>query len=126
MVVQLIYVALLITTQVEILTEVQWPDVLPQPTQSLPTASLATTLTVLNLLIFFTLITVVGLWQLKHWAWVLLMAQIGVSLGLGLWSYFSGSPQYGAMAIGIITVFYLNQGDVRRAFSRQNPAGVAA
>ncbi len=123
---QLIYVALLITTQVDILVQgdtllqVRWADVLPQPTESL-----VATLAVLNTLILITLITVAGLWQLKHWAWVLLMLQIGVSLGLTMWAYFSGSPQHLAMAIGVITVFYLNQGDVRRAFSQHSPAGKA-
>jgi hypothetical protein len=112
-VLQLIYVALLIMTQLDILVQGQWEDVLRQPMES-HVASLA----VLNALILVTLITVAGLWQLKHWAWVLLMVQIGVSLGLSLWAYFSDSPQYGAMAIGVITVFYLNQSDVRRAFSQ--------
>jgi len=110
-VLQLIYVALLIMTQLDILVQGQWADVLRQAMES-RVASLA----VLNALILVTLITVAGLWQLKHWAWVLLMVQIGVSLGLSLWAYFSDSPQYGAMAIGVITVFYLNQSDVRRAF----------
>jgi len=119
-VLQLIYVALLIVTQMDILVQGQWADVLRQPVES-HVASLA----VLNALILVTLVTVVGLWQLRHWAWVLLMLQIGVSLGLSLWAYFSDSPQYGAMAIGVITVFYLNQSDVRRAFSQRNPAGRA-
>jgi len=119
-VLQLLYVALLITAQVGILTGGDWPDVLPQPTESIAIA-----VAILNVLIFLGLISVTGLWRLKYWAWVLLMMQIGVSLGVALWAYFSGTPQYGSMVIGVAMVFYLNQGDVRRAFSRRRPTGVA-
>ena len=119
-VLQLLYVALLITAQVDILTQGDWPDVLPQPTESVAVA-----VAILNVLIFLGLISVTGLWRLKYWAWVLLMMQIGVSLGVALWAYFSGTPQYGSMVIGVAMVFYLNQGDVRRAFARRRPTGVA-
>ena len=119
-VLQLLYVALLITAQVDILTQGDWPDVLPQPTESVAVA-----VAILNVLILLGLISMPGLWRLKYWAWVLLMLQIGVSLGVALWAYFSGSPQYGSMVIGVAMVFYLNQGDVRRAFSRRRPACVA-
>lgn len=119
-VLQLLYVALLITAQVAILTGGDWSDVLPQPTESVAVA-----VAILNVLILLGLISMPGLWRLKYWAWVLLMLQIGVSLGVAIWAYFSGSPQYGSMVIGVAMVFYLNQRDVRRAFSHRRPAGVA-
>jgi len=119
-VLQLLYVALLIMAQVDIPTQGDWPDVLPQPTESVAVA-----VAILNVLIFLGLISVPGLWRLKYWAWVLLMLQIGVSLGVALWAYFSDTPQYGSMVICVAMVFYLNQGDVRRAFSHRRPAGEA-
>jgi hypothetical protein len=119
MVLQLLYVALLITNQVNILTQGDRSDTLPQ----VPTESVAVAVAILNVLILLGLISVPGLWRLKYWAWVLLMLQIGVSLGVALWAYFSGSPQYGTMVICVAMVFYLNQGDVRRAFSHRRPAG---
>lgn len=57
-----------------------------------------------------------GLWRLKRWAWVLTMIQLGFRMGAGLFVYFTGDAQYFLMFINIITVFYLNQRDVQRAF----------
>lgn len=115
---QLVYAAVLIVGEVDILVLEGWADVSLQTTESH-----VVTLVVLNALIMITVITAAGLWQLKYWAWVLLMLQIGVSLGLALWAYFTGNPQYATMAISVITVFYLNQANVRRVFSQRNPTG---
>ena len=60
-----------------------------------------------------------GLWQLKRWAWFLVMVQLGLSMAGGLWFYTQGSPDYYDMIIDVIAVFYLNQRDVQKAFEQQ-------
>ena len=119
-VLQIVYLALLIAALVEILTQGGASDIIPEPTESLSVA-----VAILSVHILLALVIVPGLWQLRQWAWLLLMLEIGLTLGVALWAYFSGSPQYGGMVIGVAMVFYLNQGDVRKAFSRRRPAGVA-
>ena len=67
-----------------------------------------------------------GLWQLKRWAWFLVMVQLGISMAGGLWLYTQGNPYYSNMVIDVIAVFYLNQREVQQAFEREhNPQGVA-
>lgn len=66
--------------------------------------------------IFFVIITTVGLWLLQRWAWLLIMIQLGVSMGAFLWLYFQGNPLYISMLINVVMVFYLNQHDVQQAF----------
>ena len=60
-----------------------------------------------------------GLWQLKRWAWFLIMIQLGVSMAGGLWLYKQGTPIYSNMIVDVITVFYLNQREVQQAFERK-------
>lgn len=60
-----------------------------------------------------------GLWQLKRWAWFLVMVQLGLSMAGGLWFYTQGTPQYFDMIVDVIAVFYLNQRDVQKAFEQQ-------
>jgi hypothetical protein len=62
------------------------------------------------------LVTAVGLWLLKRWAWVVTMLTTGFGLALGLVRYWQGVPIYGSMAINVLIVLYLNQRAVRRAF----------
>ena len=60
-----------------------------------------------------------GLWQLKRWAWFLVMIQLGLSMAGGLWLYTQGTPYYYDMIVDVIAVFYLNQRDVQQAFEQQ-------
>ncbi len=64
------------------------------------------------------LVLAFGLWYLKRWAWVLYMIQLGISMIVGLQAHFSGQTEsdYVVMAVNVLVVFYLNQGDVQRAF----------
>jgi hypothetical protein len=58
-----------------------------------------------------------GLWMLMRWAWVATMLWAGISMATALASYAAGEPEYILMALGMVTVFYLNQGEVQEAFS---------
>jgi hypothetical protein len=40
-------------------------------------------------------------------------------LAAGLWKYMHATPDYLDMLINVITVFYLNQGEVQAAFERR-------
>ncbi len=62
-------------------------------------------------------IIIVGLWQLRRWAWVLIMVQVGLSMLSDLYGYFYGDYSMLSMLINVIIVFYLNQREVQRAFS---------
>jgi len=62
---------------------------------------------------------IVGLWQLRRWAWVLIMVQVGLSMLSDLYGYFYGDYSFLSMIIDVIIVFYLNQREVQRAFSGQ-------
>jgi hypothetical protein len=63
------------------------------------------------------LVIAAGLWRLKRWAWVSVMLWTGATLATALFSYLRGHPDFPPMMVGIVTVFYLNQGEVQRAFN---------
>jgi hypothetical protein len=62
------------------------------------------------------LVVSVGLFRLKRWAWLLAMTMEGLNLASALLAYQVGRPEYLIMAVGVITVLALNQGEVRQAF----------
>lgn len=57
-----------------------------------------------------------GLLGLKRWAWVLTMFWAGLNLVAALLSYYDGEPNYVAMVLSVIAVYYLNQREVQVAF----------
>jgi uncharacterized membrane protein (DUF2068 family) len=71
------------------------------------------------LYILYSLVVVVGLWQLRRWAWFIIMVQLGLSMALGLGLYFLDNPFYLGMVVNVIMVFYLNQREVQQAFERR-------
>ena len=74
----------------------------------------------------YQLIVIIGLWLLKRWAWFLFMIQLGVSMATQLLLYIQGTPLYIYMFISVVTVFYMNQRDVQKAFERvYQPQGAA-
>ncbi|MBI3964501.1 MAG: hypothetical protein HY329_02615 [Chloroflexi bacterium] len=68
------------------------------------------------LLVPLGILTVIGLWRLRWWAWFATMIWIGVTMAVDLWWYFHGAPRYGSMLLNVVIVFYLNQREVRRPF----------
>lgn len=74
-------------------------------------------------LVILFLLTIYGLLRLRRWAWMLVMIITGLILIYDLWLYFSGRPEYFDMLLNVMTVFYLNFGEVQQAFGqRQEPA----
>jgi uncharacterized membrane protein (DUF2068 family) len=65
---------------------------------------------------FLNVIFAIGLWMLWRWAWVATMLGTGFSLALGLLHYWQGDPNYAAMMVNILIVFYLNLREVQHVF----------
>lgn len=72
------------------------------------------------LYILYLVLVVIGLWQLRRWAWFLIMVQIGLAMAFDLWLYFLNAPSYLRMVLYVVMVFYLNQRDVQQAFERRS------
>ena len=67
-------------------------------------------------LALLALIVSMGLFRLKHWAWLLAMAMEGLNLTSALIAYRVGNPEYLTMVVGIVAVLALNGREVRQAF----------
>ncbi len=65
---------------------------------------------------------VIGLLRLRRWGWFLVMLNTGVGMVLNIWAFYNPRPNYIAMAVSVLIVFYMNQRDVQQAFI--DPAGV--
>lgn len=77
-------------------------------------------LTIANgLIIFVWVLTIVGLWMLQRWAWLLLMIFTGVTLTFALFRFFDGDPDYISMLTNVAVVFYLNDNSVQRCYARR-------
>ena len=61
-------------------------------------------------------LAVLGLLFLKRWGWILTMILTGIGLYFTIWGYFQGTPNYIAMILDLVIVFYLNQRDVQLPF----------
>lgn len=62
------------------------------------------------------IVVLIGFLRLHRWAWVMLMAWTGVSLGITLINYFYSRPNYLVMASDVIIAVALSQSDVQRIF----------
>jgi hypothetical protein len=60
-----------------------------------------------------------ALMRMKSWAWLAAMALQGLGLMVALLAYALGRPNYLAMLLGVLLVFYLNQQEVQAAFRGQ-------
>lgn len=69
------------------------------------------------------LVIAVGLWRLHRWAWAATMIWFGANMAGGLIAWRQGDHHYSLLLLGIVTVFYLNQRDVQRAFRRRTDDG---
>ena len=63
-----------------------------------------------------SLVTAIGIWLLRPWAWVLAMLTAGTGLAFDIIGWVNGNPSYLALLVGVAIAFYLNQGAVRRLF----------
>ena len=68
--------------------------------------------------IVFWFLLIGGLWQMKRWAWLLVMIFTGSNLAFTLFRYFNDDPDYPSMLILVVITFYLNDRDVQRAYAR--------
>ncbi len=59
------------------------------------------------------LLSAVGLLAFRRWAWLLAMVTTGLFIAVDIMGFFAGEANYLWMALNIITVFYLNQREVR-------------
>ena len=59
------------------------------------------------------LMSAVGLLAFRRWAWLLAMVTTGIFIAVDIMGFFAGEANYLWMALNIITVFYLNQREVR-------------
>lgn len=66
------------------------------------------------------IVTMIGLWRLKRWAWYATMIFFGIFLIWNIWLYFENDPVYLNLLAGIIAVFYLNLREVQTAFGTDN------
>lgn len=62
------------------------------------------------------ILVIMGLWQMKRWGWFLVMLNTGLGMFLNIWAYFYARPNYVAMAVSVLIVFYMNQREVQQAF----------
>jgi hypothetical protein len=60
-----------------------------------------------------SVLVVMGLLAHRRWAWVLAIVTSGFILAIDLGWWFSAEPRYISMLLNVISVFYLNQPDVR-------------
>ncbi len=58
----------------------------------------------------------IALLRMKSWAWLWAMTFQGFSLMVLLFEYVRHKPNYLAMAVGVILVYYLNQQEVQAVF----------
>lgn len=71
-----------------------------------------------QILIFpILLIIAIGLFRLKHWAWVSMMLLVGIDMLNNLWLYTNKQPMYASMAVDILIVFYLNLHETQQIFN---------
>lgn len=73
----------------------------------------------LAIVLVLSVISVIGLWRMQRWAWYLTMLELGFSMVINISMYFNGNANYVDMFLNVLTVFYLNQKDVQRAFVRR-------
>jgi lysylphosphatidylglycerol synthetase-like protein (DUF2156 family) len=78
---------------------------------------------VLVIELFILLTIAVGLWRLQQWAWFLLMIWVGIQMFFDLMNYFYGHQIHASMLLSVMIVFYINQREVKKAFSGKTLAG---
>src|SRR4051812_36705872 len=59
------------------------------------------------------ILAALGILRREQAGWLLAMVLTGVFLAAEIWAFTQGQPGYLWMALDVVTVFYLNQSDVR-------------
>lgn len=59
----------------------------------------------------------IGLWRIRHWAWLLTMILLAYTLAFEIIAFFLAQPNFLMMVLGVVTVFYLNQHEVQDLFA---------
>ena len=72
----------------------------------------------LPLMLVLRLVAVVGLWQMRRWAWFLTMCLLAYAMAFDAIAFFNGDAYYIAMVLNVLTVFYLNLREVQSLFIR--------
>jgi len=83
----------------------------------------AQVLAVLAIELIILLTIAIGLWRLQQWAWFLLMIWVGIQMFFDLMDYFYVHEIHASMLISVIIVFYINQREVKKAFTGKTLAG---
>ncbi len=89
-----------------------------EPFRSLPLSSRQITAGITILSSILIALSVIGIWNYRHWGWVLLMLRLGLDLSSGIWTYFNEEPNFVSMGIAVVTVLYLNRRDVKQLFAK--------
>jgi hypothetical protein len=96
-----------------------WPGVAVPPEPALPLAWILSELTSgFGQMLFSLPILFVAIASLRvaSWAWMVAMTLQGLGLLIALFAYALDRPNYLAMLLGVLLVFYLNQQEVQAAF----------
>jgi hypothetical protein len=88
----------------------RWRFFAPLGHREIEVGTVAAVITILGIAI------AIGLWRLKHWAWVAAMLWTGSMLAAGLVLDHAGEHPIVTLLCGIAIVFYLNHREVQRAF----------
>lgn len=71
----------------------------------------------------FSLVALAGLWTRRSWGWTLFMIFLAFTMAGDIFEYMRGHPVYVSMFLNVLSVFYLNQHDVRSLFIEGTPPG---
>ena len=80
-------------------------------------------LAILAIELVILLTIAIGLWRLQQWAWFLVMIWVGIQMFFDLIDYFYVHEIHVSMLISVIIVFYINQREVKKAFTGKTLAG---
>ena len=66
-------------------------------------------------------VSVIGMLSRRRTGWLLAMVITGLFVAIDIYGYLNGSANHLWMLLNIVTVFYLNQADVREAVGAAEP-----
>lgn len=66
--------------------------------------------------LFFSVVALAGLWTGRSWSWTLIMIFLAITMTVDILEHLNGQSVYVSMFLNVLTVFYLNQREVRSLF----------